>query len=46
MGASKWIAHVKAYHKAHGGSFSAALKASAKTWKKGSGAEEKKKVKK
>ena len=32
---SAWIAHVKAYHKKHGGSYSAALKAAAKTWKKG-----------
>ena len=38
MGASAWIAHVKAYHKKHGGSYSASLKAAAKTWKKGSGA--------
>ena len=32
--ASGWIAHVKAYHKKHGGTYSAALKAAAKTWKK------------
>ena len=34
MGASAWIAHVKAYHKKHGGTYAAALKAAAKTWKK------------
>ena len=40
MGASAWINHVKAYHKKHGGSYSASLKAASKTWKKGSGAAE------
>ena len=56
MGASSWIAFVKAYHKKHGGSYSASLKAAAPLWRKqkaGKGAkadkgddEGKKKVKK
>ena len=55
MGASSWIAFVKAYHKKHGGSYSASLKAAAPLWRKqkagkgaGKGADDegKKKVKK
>ena len=50
MGASSWIAFVKAYHKKHGGSFSSALKGAAPLWRKqksGKGGEDaKKKVKK
>ena len=34
MGASSWIAFVKAYHKKHGGSYSAALKGAAPLWRK------------
>lgn len=41
--ASAWIAHVKAYHSKHGGSYSAALKAAAKTWTKKSKVKGKKK---
>ena len=33
MGASSWIAHVKAYHKKHGGTYAQALKKAAVTWK-------------
>ena len=41
MPAASWIAHVKQYQKTHGGTYSAALKGAAKTWKKGSGAAKK-----
>ena len=34
MGASGWIAHVKATHKKLGGTYKNAMKAAAKTWKK------------
>ena len=34
MGASTWIAFVKSYHKKHGGSYSASLKAAAPLWRK------------
>jgi hypothetical protein len=34
MGASSWIAFAKAYHKKHGGSYSAALKAAGPLWRK------------
>ena len=47
MPASAWISHVKAYHKAHGGSYSSSMKAAAKTWKSkkaGSSETEKKKA--
>ena len=37
MGASAWISFVKAYHKKHGGSFSASLKAAAPLWRKQKG---------
>ena len=33
MGASGWIAHVKAYHKKHGGTYAEALKKAAPSWK-------------
>ena len=36
MPAGGWIAHVKATHKKMGGTYKAAMKAAAKTWKKGS----------
>jgi len=42
MGASAWINFAKAYHKKHGGSYSAALKAAGPLWrkqKKGKGSE-------
>ena len=32
--AKKWIEHVKATHKKMGGTYKAAMKAAAKTWKK------------
>ena len=35
MPAGGWIAHVKATHKKMGGTYKAAMKAAAKTWKKG-----------
>ena len=35
MPAGGWIAHVKATHKKMGGSYKNAMKAAAKTWKKG-----------
>ena len=41
---SAWIDHAKRTHAKLGGTYSAALKAAAKTWKKGTGG--KKKVKK
>jgi len=44
MPASSWIAHVKAYYKKHGGTYSQALKGAAKTWKKGGTADAKKKA--
>ena len=34
MPAGGWIAHVKATHKKMGGTYKAAMKAAAKTWKK------------
>ena len=37
MGASSWIAFVKAYHKKHGGSYSDALKKAAPLWRKQKG---------
>ena len=40
MPASGWIAHVKATHKKMGGTYKAAMKAAAKTWKKGGAASE------
>ena len=43
---SAWIEHAKRTHKKLGGTYSAALKAAAKTWKKGSGAKKKKSQKK
>ena len=46
MGASKWILHVKATHKKLGGSYSSAMKAASKTWKKTAGGTEKKKTQK
>ena len=33
MPATSWIAHVKATHKKMGGTYKAAMKAAAKTWK-------------
>lgn len=41
MAASAWIKFATDYHKKHGGSYSAALKAASKLWKKGSGAADK-----
>ena len=44
---SAWIEHAKRTHAKLGGSYSAALKAASKTWKKGGSADKKvKKVKK
>ena len=43
MGASGWIAHVKAFHKKHGGTYAEALKKAAPSWrakKKGGSAPE------
>ena len=39
MPATGWIAHVKATHKKMGGTYKAAMKAAAKTWKKGASAQ-------
>ena len=43
MPAGGWIAHVKATHKKMGGTYKAAMKAAAKTWKKGGTSEAPKK---
>ena len=40
MPAGGWIAHVKATHKKMGGTYKAAMKAAAKTWKKGGASSE------
>ena len=46
MPATGWIAHVKATHKKMGGTYKAAMKAAAKTWKKNSAPAKKKAAKK